>query len=232
MEVHLFEGSDRMHLRSRGDDAPTAPDSKTTRASYDALGDRITSLLRAAEDAAEEIRQMAEQEVEDVRAQAELYSSEARRRADAAAAEKQAEAEAEADRVLRAAQERAERIAESAVEHRKKVVAETKALEELLDGRRRWLQEMIGAFRDVTGRLEGFVEGSSESDASAALTGQGVDGNTQLDDELRQQAHESAEDAERAKDKGDTAEDAKEGLSKLGDRISAYGIEERHRNHP
>jgi F0F1-type ATP synthase membrane subunit b/b' len=182
MDVHLFEGSDRMHLRSRAHDAPTAPGSKATPESYDALGDRITSLLQAAEDAAEEIRQTAKQEAEDVRAQAERYSSEARGRADAAAAEKQAEAKAEADRVLRAAEERAERIEESAVEHREKVVAETEALQKLLDGRRLLVQEMIGAFRDMAGRLEVVVDGSSESDASAALPGQDVDINTQLDD--------------------------------------------------
>jgi len=201
-------------MRGERTQRPREPDplselDKATRASLEALGDRVTSLLRAAEDAAEEIRQMAEQEAEEVRAQAAWYSSEVRRRADAFAAEKQAEAEAEADRVLRASHERAERIEESAVEHRKNVVAETEALQELLDGRRRWLQEMSGAFGDVPGRLEGVDEGSSESDASAALPGQGVEGNTQLDDELRQQAHESAEDAERAKDTaGDKAEDA------------------------
>ena len=44
---------------------------------------------------------------------------------------------------------------------------------------------------------------------------------TQVDDELRQKAHESAEDADRAKDKaGDKAEDAKEELSKVGHRLS------------
>jgi len=44
---------------------------------------------------------------------------------------------------------------------------------------------------------------------------------TRLDDELRQQAHESAEDADQAKDKaGDKVEDAKEELNKVGHRIS------------
>jgi len=225
MEVHLLEGSNRMQRRSRDDNAPT-PDSNPVHASYNALGDRITSILQAAEDAAEEIRQTAKQETEDVRAQAEQYSVEARRRADAAAAEMQAEAEAEADRVLRAAEERAARIEESAAEHRNQLVAETEALQELLEDRRRWLQEMIGSLRDVTGRLEG-VMGASESDSSDALPGQGVDDNTQLDDDLRKQAHDSAEDAERSKDKtGDEAEDADEGPSNVGDRISAYGLEE------
>ena len=168
----------------RGPDVPSELD-KATRASLDALGERVTSLLRTAEDAAEEIRQTANQEAEEVRAQAERYSSETRRRA---------------DRVLRAAKERAERIEKSAVEHRRRVVAETKAM-----------QEMLGAFRDVPGRLEGVDEGSTESDASAALPGQGVDGKTQLDDELRRQAHESAENTERAKDEADDeAEDTKE----------------------
>jgi F0F1-type ATP synthase membrane subunit b/b' len=232
-EVNFFEGSDSMHLRSRDDDARTPPDSKATPSSYHALGDRITSLLQAAEDAAEEIRQTATQEAETVRAQAEQYSSEARRRADADAAEKQTEAKAEVDRILRAAEERAEQIEESAVEHREELVAETEALQKLLDGRRLWAQEVIGAFRDVAGRLEVVVEASSESDTSAALPGQAVDGNTQLDDDLRQQAHESAENAERAKDKaGDNAQDAEEELSDVSDRISAYGLEERRHNHP
>jgi hypothetical protein len=44
---------------------------------------------------------------------------------------------------------------------------------------------------------------------------------TQLDDELRQQAHESADDADRTKDKAaEKAEDAKDELSKVGHRIS------------
>ena len=44
---------------------------------------------------------------------------------------------------------------------------------------------------------------------------------TKLDDQLRQQAHESAEDADRAKDKaGAELEDATEELSKIGHRIS------------
>jgi hypothetical protein len=152
----------------RGHDL-VSEDDKATRASLDSLNDRVSALLRTAEDAAEEIRQMAEQESAEVRAQAERYSSEARRRADAAAAEKQAEA----DRILRSAHERAERTEHSAVEHWMKVVGETEALHELLDDRRRWLQDGV-----------------------------------RLDDELLEQAHESAKDSEREEDKaGDKAED-------------------------
>jgi hypothetical protein len=44
---------------------------------------------------------------------------------------------------------------------------------------------------------------------------------TQLDDDLRDQAHETAKDAEQAKDKtGAKVEDAKEELSKVGHRNS------------
>ena len=56
---------------------------------------------------------------------------------------------------------------------------------------------------------EGNVDESTRSD------------NTQLDDDLREQAHETADDAKQAKDKAaDKAGDAKDELSKVGDRIS------------
>lgn len=175
METHLFEGSDRMNLRSRGDSAANAAGGRGTHPSYDAIGDRITSLLESAEDAADGIRKAAKQEAEDLRADAERYSVEMRRRVDAEAAEKRAEAGAEADRIVREAEERAVRIEQGAIEHRRNVVAEAKALQHLLDERRRWLQEMIGAFRDVTGRLEGVVEATAERDAEAPLRRQVAD---------------------------------------------------------
>jgi vacuolar-type H+-ATPase subunit E/Vma4 len=177
MEDHLFEGSDRMNFRPRDETAATTPETNSSRPSYESVGDRITSLLEAAEDAAEDIRKTAKQEAEDLRAEAERYSAEVRRRADTFAADKQAAAQADAERILREAEDRASRIEESAVEHRKNLVAEAHAVQELLEDRRRWLQEMIGAFRDVTGRLEGVVAGPESADAEPMLHGD-VDGHS------------------------------------------------------
>jgi cell division septum initiation protein DivIVA len=192
METHLFEGSDRMNFRSRGDGAANADGGRATHPSYDAIGDRITSLLESAEDAADGIRKAAKQEAEDLRADAERYSVEMRRRSDAEAAEKRAEAGAEADRIVREAEQRAVRIEQGAIEHRRNVVAEAKAVQHLLDERRRWLQEMIGAFRDVTGRLEAVVESTSEDVAEAPLRRQVTDRREVSDEDSLAEAVEAA----------------------------------------
>jgi hypothetical protein len=160
-EVHLSEGSNEMPEDPRG--VPVAQASDQSRETYDALGDRIASVLAAAQDAADETTRAAKQEAADIRANADAYSEEVRQSAEAAAAERRADAEAEAARILTAAEERAKRIENSAIEHRRDLVAEAQSLQDLLDQRRLWLREMIGALRDATGRLESVTDNADDA---------------------------------------------------------------------
>jgi hypothetical protein len=168
MERHLYEGSNGMSLDAR--DEPTASQSP------DVLRSQIASLLEAAQDAADDIRKAARQEAEDVRVEAERYGEEVRRRADVAAAEKRAAVDSEIARIVQAAEGRARQIEDSALEHRKRVAAESQALEQLLDDRRRWLREMMDAFREVTNRLEGVTTALPAADEDAASAGDDSDG--------------------------------------------------------
>jgi hypothetical protein len=170
MAINPLEGSDDMPETPR--DRPVADvNGESTRPSYDALGDRIASVLAAAEDAAAQTTLAAAQEAAEIRAQADAYSDEVRRSAEAAAAETRAAAEAEAARILSAAEERAKRTDQSAIEHRQNLIAEAQSLQDLIDERRDWLRQITGALRDAVGRLENITEHDDATDPiSHALT--------------------------------------------------------------
>jgi hypothetical protein len=174
-EDRLLEGSDDMGYDPRDQPVADQPAEHMGRERYDVLGTQIASVLEAAQNAAEDLLREARQEAEDIRNEAARYSDEVRRRADAASADARAGAESEVARIVIEGQERAKRMEASAIENRQNLVAETQALQELLDERRRWLGEMIGTFRDVTARLEGVVHGDDESSPS----GQALDAERQ-----------------------------------------------------
>jgi hypothetical protein len=176
IETHLNGRSNAVRLHGR--DEPAA------NGNPDAVRSEMALLLEAAQDAADEIRVSAKQEAEDIRVAAERYGEEVRRRADAAAADKRAAVDGDITRIIQAAEQRARQIEESAREHRKNLAAESQALEQLLADRRRWLREMMVAFRDVTNRLEDVTSAlppgeedapSSRDDAQGhARTAEGV----------------------------------------------------------
>jgi F0F1-type ATP synthase membrane subunit b/b' len=155
--INPLEGSHDMPETPRPRMVADAND-ESARPSYDALGDRIASVLAAAEDAAAQTTLAAAQEAAEIRAQADAYSDEVRRSAEAAGAETRAAAEAEAARILSAAEERAKRTDESAIEHRQNLTAEAQSLQDLIDERRDWLRQITGALRDAAGRLERITD--------------------------------------------------------------------------
>ncbi|MBD0317342.1 MAG: hypothetical protein ICV71_02365 [Thermoleophilia bacterium] len=128
---------------------------------YDELGERVASVLNAAEQAAEQIRadamSAAEQTRRDAEAEARSYAEERRREADVESERRRSEALAEATSIRDGAQAAARRIAEEGQRHLRELREDARALE------RRFVAA-IDDLRDLVSEVEEAVPNPGEGD--------------------------------------------------------------------
>jgi hypothetical protein len=162
-----------------------APPVEPETPSYRQVGDEVTAILAAAEQAAVQIREAAVQEAERTssaakqeavaiaaeaqsrRAEADRYSEETRASADTYADETRRRADDEAERAVSQAEERARQIRADADQKASEVEAEAArrrdALERGLEGLEERVESMLGAFRRGTSELEELLRDDRSS---------------------------------------------------------------------
>jgi hypothetical protein len=129
-------------MHESGADGTTPPKDASGPRELGAIGERVSAILSAAEDAASEIRA-------DARRKSDQLLQEAGRSAQAKIAELTTEAEARVKSVLESAQEGARRIEEGARRHQETLRAETQRLEERRRQALHGVRELMAVLEDL-----------------------------------------------------------------------------------